>query len=244
MSLCAKTIFIRHVNIYDEITIVNDAIGNFFFSRIIIFHLFVVNDFLWRFNWQTGTTRCTKILFSYYIQGKYASHHTCVSRPEGHLEKLENSIFNGQLKTARFRIASVSMLSNRNKLILGTWIIQNVCIFFLQQGFLIDFISGPVSVGFTSAGAIIIATSQVKDILGIDFTAGKFLQVWRMVFAHIGETKLWDTLLGVVCIIVLLALRVSFVKTNIPLECNNSMKCLCTFFRVKFEMNWLTNEIL
>ncbi|XP_043275717.1 sodium-independent sulfate anion transporter-like isoform X2 [Venturia canescens] len=77
----------------------------------------------------------------------------------------------------------------------------------LQLGFLIDFISGPVSVGFTSAGAIIIATSQVKDILGIEFTAGKFLQVWRLVFEHIGEIKLWDTLLGVVCMIVLFALR-------------------------------------
>ena len=44
-------------------------------------------------------------------------------------------------------------------------------------GFLIDFISGPVSVGFTSAAAIIIATTQVKDILGLSFPGGKFLQV-------------------------------------------------------------------
>ncbi|CAB3262558.1 unnamed protein product, partial [Arctia plantaginis] len=44
--------------------------------------------------------------------------------------------------------------------------------------FLIDFISGPVSVGFTSAAAIIIATTQVKDILGLSFPGGKFLQVW------------------------------------------------------------------
>ncbi|KAH9645241.1 hypothetical protein HF086_012119, partial [Spodoptera exigua] len=47
----------------------------------------------------------------------------------------------------------------------------------LQLGFLIDFISGPVSVGFTSAAAIIIATTQVKDILGLSFPGGKFLQV-------------------------------------------------------------------
>ncbi|KAI8436357.1 hypothetical protein MSG28_004391 [Choristoneura fumiferana] len=46
----------------------------------------------------------------------------------------------------------------------------------LQLGFLIDFISGPVSVGFTSAAAIIIATTQVKDILGLSFPGGKFLQ--------------------------------------------------------------------
>jgi Sulfate permease and related transporters (MFS superfamily) len=77
------------------------------------------------------------------------------------------------------------------------------------SGFLIDFISGPVSVGFTSAAAIIIATSQVKDILGLDFTAGKFLLVWQKIFEHIGETRLWDAVLGVVCMIVLLLLRVS-----------------------------------
>ncbi|CAK1596661.1 unnamed protein product [Parnassius mnemosyne] len=77
----------------------------------------------------------------------------------------------------------------------------------LQLGFLIDFISGPVSVGFTSAAAIIIATTQVKDILGLSFPGGKFLQVWTGLYKHIGETRLWDTVLGVSCIVVLLLLR-------------------------------------
>lgn len=74
---------------------------------------------------------------------------------------------------------------------------------------MIDFISGPVSVGFTSAAAIIIATSQVKDILGISITSGKFIQVWKNIFEHIGETRLWDAVLGLVCMIVLLSLRVT-----------------------------------
>ncbi|XP_073945707.1 sodium-independent sulfate anion transporter-like [Choristoneura fumiferana] len=77
----------------------------------------------------------------------------------------------------------------------------------LQLGFLIDFISGPVSVGFTSAAAIIIATTQVKDILGLSFPGGKFLQVWTGLYEHIGETRLWDSVLGVSCIVVLLLLR-------------------------------------
>ncbi|XP_037293798.1 sodium-independent sulfate anion transporter [Manduca sexta] len=77
----------------------------------------------------------------------------------------------------------------------------------LQLGFLIDFISGPVSVGFTSAAAIIIATTQIKDILGLSFPGGKFLQVWTGLYEHIGETRLWDTVLGVTCIVVLLLLR-------------------------------------
>ncbi|KAL4707479.1 hypothetical protein ACJJTC_000231 [Scirpophaga incertulas] len=77
----------------------------------------------------------------------------------------------------------------------------------LQLGFLIDFISGPVSVGFTSAAAIIIATTQIKDILGLSFPGGKFLQVWTGLYEHIGETRLWDAVLGVSCIVVLLLLR-------------------------------------
>ncbi|XP_028160708.1 sodium-independent sulfate anion transporter-like [Ostrinia furnacalis] len=77
----------------------------------------------------------------------------------------------------------------------------------LQLGFLIDFISGPVSVGFTSAAAIIIATTQVKDILGLSFPGGKFLQVWTGMYEHIGETRLWDAVLGLSCIVLLLLLR-------------------------------------
>ncbi|KDR24301.1 sodium-independent sulfate anion transporter-like isoform X2 [Zootermopsis nevadensis] len=77
----------------------------------------------------------------------------------------------------------------------------------LQLGFLIDFISGPVSVGFTSAAAIIIATTQIKDVLGLSFPGSKFLDVWEQLFEHISETRLWDTLLGFICMAILLLLR-------------------------------------
>lgn len=77
----------------------------------------------------------------------------------------------------------------------------------LQLGFLIDFISGPVSVGFTSAAAIIIATTQIKDILGLTFPGSKFLQVWQDLFANIHKTKRNDAVLGFACMVVLLVLR-------------------------------------
>ncbi|XP_047106126.1 sodium-independent sulfate anion transporter-like [Schistocerca piceifrons] len=77
----------------------------------------------------------------------------------------------------------------------------------LQLGFLIDFISGPVSVGFTSAAAIIIATTQVKDVLGLKFSGSEFLEVWRKLFEHITETRKWDAILGFACMAVLLLLR-------------------------------------
>lgn len=80
---------------------------------------------------------------------------------------------------------------------------------FLGLGFLIDFISGPVSSGFTSAVALIIVTSQVKDILGIATAGVTFLEMWISIFQEIHNTQLGDAVMGGCCIVVLLAMRVS-----------------------------------
>ncbi|XP_066159241.1 sodium-independent sulfate anion transporter-like isoform X1 [Euwallacea fornicatus] len=74
-------------------------------------------------------------------------------------------------------------------------------------GFLIDFVSGPVSSGFTSAAALIIVTSQVKDLLGISASGNTFVETWRSVFHDISNTRLWDTFLGFSCIVILLLMR-------------------------------------
>lgn len=77
----------------------------------------------------------------------------------------------------------------------------------LHLGFLVEFVSTPVVSAFTSAGAITIASSQVKNLFGLKFTAETFTDVWKNVFTHIGETRLWDSLLGFGCIMVLLLMR-------------------------------------
>ncbi|XP_046393579.1 sodium-independent sulfate anion transporter-like isoform X2 [Ischnura elegans] len=77
----------------------------------------------------------------------------------------------------------------------------------LQLGFLVDFISMPVTAGFTSAAAITIASGQVKGILGIPGKSNEFLEAWENIFEHIGQTNLWDLFLGVTCIVLLLAAR-------------------------------------
>ncbi|KAI5723725.1 hypothetical protein M8J76_010123 [Diaphorina citri] len=77
----------------------------------------------------------------------------------------------------------------------------------LQLGFIIDFISGPVSVGFTSAAAIIIATSQIKDLLGLQYSASKFVDVWDSLAHHIRETSQGDAILGCSCMVILFLLR-------------------------------------
>lgn len=77
----------------------------------------------------------------------------------------------------------------------------------LHLGVLIDFISIPVTVGFTSATSVIIAVSQLKGLLGLSFTSSGFLDTLTKVAVHIGDARLWDTTLGFTCIIVLLLLR-------------------------------------
>lgn len=79
----------------------------------------------------------------------------------------------------------------------------------LGLGFLIDFVSGPVSSGFTSAVALMIATSQVKDLFAITVTGQTFLQQWISVFGNLHAAALWDPVLGFACIALLLSMRVS-----------------------------------
>lgn len=81
----------------------------------------------------------------------------------------------------------------------------------LGLGFLIDFVSGPVSSGFTSAVALIIVTSQVKDILAITAQGSTFVQTWINIFGNIQNAHAWDAALGLTCIAVLLILRVSII---------------------------------
>lgn len=78
----------------------------------------------------------------------------------------------------------------------------------LGLGFLIDFVSGPVSSGFTSAVALMIATSQVKDLFAITVTGSTFLQQWISVFRNMHAASLWDPVLGFTCIALLLTMRV------------------------------------
>ncbi|XP_047504706.1 sodium-independent sulfate anion transporter-like isoform X2 [Pieris napi] len=77
----------------------------------------------------------------------------------------------------------------------------------LGLGFLINFVSGPVSSGFTSAVALMIATSQVKDLFAITVTGTTFLQQWISVFKNIHNASLWDPILGFSCIALLLSMR-------------------------------------
>lgn len=76
-----------------------------------------------------------------------------------------------------------------------------------RLGFLVEFVSTPVSAGFTSAVALIVATSQLKIILGVKSSGTTFLQRWISMINDIENIRLYDAYLGFGCVIILLALR-------------------------------------
>ena len=87
----------------------------------------------------------------------------------------------------------------------------------LRLGVVIDFISVPVIAGFTSAAAITIASGQVKSIFGLNITHHSHIEgiagTWADIIQNFESIRPTDTVLGLTCIVVLLGLRVSFIRT-------------------------------
>lgn len=81
-----------------------------------------------------------------------------------------------------------------------------------------DFISVPVISGFTSAAALMVASSQIKGLLGIKFKAATFVDTWIKVFKHIGETRISDSLLSLFCCVTLTLMQVLFSDMNFSLK--------------------------
>lgn len=77
-----------------------------------------------------------------------------------------------------------------------------------STGVLIDFISIPVTVGFTSATSVIIVVSQLKGLLGLKISSSGFLDTLKKVVQNIGNASPWDSGMSLICIIVLLLFRV------------------------------------
>jgi len=80
---------------------------------------------------------------------------------------------------------------------------------FPYTGFLIDFISGPVNAGFTSAVAILIIVSQIKDVIGVHAMGTTLLTMIISIYKDLNNFQPGDAILGSTCIVVILLLRVS-----------------------------------
>jgi len=67
----------------------------------------------------------------------------------------------------------------------------------------------PVTGGFISAAAFLMASSQLKGLFGISYHAKNCLEMWIKFVENIQHFRFADTAMGLICIFVLVALRVS-----------------------------------
>lgn len=78
----------------------------------------------------------------------------------------------------------------------------------LKMGFLVNFLSKPVISGFTSAAALIIGSSQLSHLLGVDISrSSKIQHILTGVATEIGETNLFALAIGLSAILLILIMR-------------------------------------
>ncbi|KAJ6637083.1 Sodium-independent sulfate anion transporter [Pseudolycoriella hygida] len=77
----------------------------------------------------------------------------------------------------------------------------------LKLGFVVDFISVPVTNAFTSATSVIIIGAQLKNLLGLSYSSKGFADSLHHLIFNISDIKLWDSVSGLVCCVFLLSLR-------------------------------------
>lgn len=91
---------------------------------------------------------------------------------------------------------------------------------FLNIGFIMEFISHTIINSFTTAAALAILFSQVKRWLGLEGVPRDFVRQLYYTVVKIHETKVYDCILGFVCMLVLYALKkiktLNSVKTSSP----------------------------
>jgi SulP family sulfate permease len=84
-----------------------------------------------------------------------------------------------------------------------------------RLGVLVNFVSHTVVIGFTAGAAILIATSQIKHLMGIEVPKGEsFLHTWIDLFQGLGSTNLYLVIIGLSTLIV--AILVKKILPEIP----------------------------
>lgn len=77
-----------------------------------------------------------------------------------------------------------------------------------RLGVLVNFVSHTVVIGFTTGAAILIATSQIKNILGISLPAGEtFLHTWALVLEKFSDTNGYVLATALVTLITALVIK-------------------------------------
>ena len=83
----------------------------------------------------------------------------------------------------------------------------------LRLGVLIDFLSHPVVIGFTNAAALIIGSSQVSKLFGLQVEKGEhhYETVWNIILA-LPDTHLITFIMGIFSLFLLIYIKRSFPK--------------------------------
>lgn len=80
----------------------------------------------------------------------------------------------------------------------------------MRAGALVDFLSNPVIIGFTSAAALIIAGSQIPSLLGIKLSSGNFEHYYEYLYQlliMLGNLHVATVFIGVFSLLSLIALK-------------------------------------
>ncbi len=75
---------------------------------------------------------------------------------------------------------------------------------FLRLGFIVNFLAKPVISGFISGAALIIFSSQLKNMLGINIPRGKFFQTIYNVGTNINQVNLPTLTVGLASVVIIL----------------------------------------
>jgi MFS superfamily sulfate permease-like transporter len=81
-----------------------------------------------------------------------------------------------------------------------------------RLGFVVNFISESVLVGFSAGAALFIASSQIAKLFGIEGADGNFFERIGNVLSNLGETNGWTPALGLACLVALLVLEKTLPK--------------------------------
>jgi SulP family sulfate permease len=77
-----------------------------------------------------------------------------------------------------------------------------------RLGVLVNFVSHTVVIGFTAGAAILIATSQIKNILGVYVPKGEsFLHTWQFLWQEIGNTNFYVLFIALATLLVAVLIK-------------------------------------
>ena len=82
-----------------------------------------------------------------------------------------------------------------------------------RLGVLVNFVSHTVVIGFTAGAAILIATSQIKNILGVYVPKGEsFLHTWQYLWQEVGNTNLYVLFIALATLVVAILVKKRYKK--------------------------------